>query len=101
VNLLMCEDYEESISLESQKASCQQYSDVTIMYDNKHSVGPTISILVAILHIYLMSQSIVSGHHTFAVNDGDLEESRDYSAGKLSCFMQHNVVNEGLPYFLI
>jgi hypothetical protein len=53
MNLLMGKEYEEGISLESQKASHQQYSDVTIMYNKKCSVGPTMRILVATLHIYL------------------------------------------------
>ena len=51
MNLLMDKDYEECISLESQKASHQQHNDVTIMYKNKRSVGPTIGILVATPHI--------------------------------------------------
>jgi hypothetical protein len=81
MNLLMGEDKEEGISLESQKATCQQNSDVTIMYkkqafcsaNNKHTCGipPDAS------HV---SQSIASGRHAFAISVGVLEESHDHSA---------------------
>jgi len=47
--LLMGEVYEESITFESHKASCQQHSDVIIMH-KMHSVGSAIGILVATLH---------------------------------------------------
>jgi hypothetical protein len=49
MNLLMGENYEDSTSLESHKESCQQHSDVTIMYNNKYSEGTTIGILVVTL----------------------------------------------------
>jgi hypothetical protein len=57
VNILMCGDYEEGISLENQKASCQQHSDVTIIYDNKHSEHYIftvyyIIIIILLLHYY-------------------------------------------------
>jgi len=76
----MGEDKKEGISLESQKATCQQHSDVTNMYNkqtfctanNGHTCGkpPDAS------HV---SQSIVSGHYAFAINDGELEESCNHS----------------------
>jgi len=64
------------------RRSYQQHSDVTIIYENKHYVGPKIGIFLAILHIYLMTLSITSGRKNFAVNIGELEESRDHSASK-------------------
>jgi hypothetical protein len=57
MNLLMGEDYEDSISLDSQKAKCQQHSDVTIMYNNKRSVVPTMGIHVATLQKHLVCRS--------------------------------------------
>jgi hypothetical protein len=74
-------DKEEGISLESQKASCQQHSDETIMCNkqafcsanNGHTCG---------IHpdAYHVSQSIESGRHNFAISNGELEESRNHSA---------------------
>jgi hypothetical protein len=54
---LMGKDYEEGISLESQKASCQQHSDVTFMYNNKRSVVPPIAIHLATLQMHLTCRS--------------------------------------------
>jgi hypothetical protein len=54
----MCEDYEEGISLENQKAFSQQHSDVTITYDNKHSVHYIITVyyyyyyIITLLYFY-------------------------------------------------
>jgi hypothetical protein len=77
MNLLMSEDYEEGISWESQKATCQQHSDVTIMCNKQafcsansgHTCGNPPDV----------SQSITSGRHAFAISDGEMEESCDHS----------------------
>jgi hypothetical protein len=67
--------------LESQKASCKQHSDVTVMY-NKHAFcrvndGHNCGIPPDASHV---SQSIVLCRHAFAINDAELEESCDQSA---------------------
>jgi len=77
---LIGEDKEEGISLESQKASCQQHSDVTIMYNkqafcsayNGHTCGnpPDASYVL---------QSSTLGHQAFAISDGELEENHYHS----------------------
>jgi hypothetical protein len=54
----MGENYEEGISLESQKASRPRHSDLAIMYyNNKHSVVATMDIHVASIQMHLMCHS--------------------------------------------
>ena len=76
MTLLMGEDYEEGISLDSQKPSHQQHGDVTIMYKkqafccatNGHTCGKPPD-------AFHVSQSIVLGNHTFAINNEDWKKA--------------------------
>jgi len=72
MNLLMSEDYEEGISLDSQKATCQQHSDMTIMCKKQAfcsaNSGHTCGNPPGASHV---SQSITSGRHAFAISDGE------------------------------